>query len=90
VSDHALDEGELKSAASGGRDIALGKNSFLCSEYLPPDPPPGHGEHRYVFQLFALDHALELGDAPGRTALLDAMEGHVIAKGLLIGTYERA
>jgi Raf kinase inhibitor-like YbhB/YbcL family protein len=84
-----LAEGALKSPGSDGRRIALGKNSFLCTDYLPPDPPPGHGEHRYVFQLFALDQALTLDDAPGRTALLEAMNGHVISKGILIGTYER-
>jgi Raf kinase inhibitor-like YbhB/YbcL family protein len=85
----ALAEGALKSPGSNGRHIALGKNSFLCTEYLPPDPPPGHGEHRYVFQLFALNQALAIDGAPGRTALLEAMNGHVISKGILIGTYER-
>jgi len=87
--DRALGEGALKSAGSKGAAIELGKNSFLCSEYLPPDPPPGHGEHRYVFQLFALDRALDIDAAPGRTALLAAMQGHVCSKGLLIGTYQR-
>ncbi len=85
----SLAEGALKSPGSDGRNIALGKNSYLCTEYLPPDPPPGHGEHRYVFQLFALDQALAIDDAPGRTALLEAMNGRVISKGILIGTYER-
>jgi Raf kinase inhibitor-like YbhB/YbcL family protein len=89
ATDRALDEGALKGPGSNGVDIALGKNSFLCSDYLPPDPPPGHGEHRYVFQLFALDQALEIDEVPGRTALLAAMEGHVLSKGLLIGTYTR-
>ena len=89
VRDRAIGEGVLKSPSLNGQEIALDKNSFLCSEYLPPDPPPGHGEHRYVFQFFALDRVLEIGEAPGRTALLEAMEGHVISKGLLIGTYER-
>jgi Raf kinase inhibitor-like YbhB/YbcL family protein len=88
--DRSISEGALKSTGSKGQEIALGKNSFLCSEYLPPDPPPGHGEHRYVFQLFALDRVLETDGIPGRTALLKAMEDHVISKGLLIGTYERA
>jgi Raf kinase inhibitor-like YbhB/YbcL family protein len=87
--DRAIGEGAMKSSTSKGQKIALGKNSFLCSEYLPPDPPPGHGEHRYVFQLFALDQVLEIAEVPGRTALLEAMEGHVISKGLLIATYQR-
>src|SRR6476620_8152556 len=36
----------------------LGRNSYLRPRYLAPDPPPGHGPHRYVFQLFALDCSL--------------------------------
>ena len=89
TNDRVLAEGPLKSEGSEGRNIELGKNSFLCSEDLPPDPPPGHGQHRYVFQVFALDHPLDFDKAPGRTALLEAMAGHVISKGCLIGTYER-
>ncbi|RYC31126.1 YbhB/YbcL family Raf kinase inhibitor-like protein [Lichenibacterium minor] len=88
--DGALAEGELKSAGAQGRAHHLGKNSFLKAEYLPPDPPTGHGPHRYAVQVFALDAALSLDAEPGRGALVEAMQGHVMAKGLLIGTYERA
>lgn len=61
---------------------------------MPPDPPPGCGAHRYVFQgyvfqVFALDCVPRFESRPGRTELLDKIKGHVIAKGLLIGTYER-
>ncbi len=67
----------------------LGRNSFLKAEYLPPDPPPGHGRHRYVFQLYALDEALSFDTPPTREAIVEAMKARVLAKGLLIGTYER-
>ncbi len=87
--DDELAEGALKSPGSGGGAISLGRNSFLGAEYLPPDPPPGHGPHRYCFQVFALDKALELHGSPIRTQVAHAMKGHVIAKGLLVGTYER-
>ena len=71
-----------------GRDV--GRNSFLREGWLPPDPPTGHGEHRYAFQLFALDGgAGDPGATPGRDALVAAMAGHVLAAGLLIGTYSR-
>ena len=72
------------------RGASFGKNSFLRSGWLPPDPPRGHGVHRYCFQLFALDIVPELEEGSGRGALVKALAGHVIAKGLLIGTYERA
>ena len=84
-----LAEGALKSTGSGGEAISLGRNSFFGAEYLPPDPPPGHGLHRYCFQVFALDVAPKLSGSPIRTQVAHAMKGHVIAKGLLVGTYER-
>ena len=87
--DGALAEGDLLSAGSPGKPHRLGKNSFMKAEYLPPDPPSGHGPHRYVFQLFALDKRPEAGPEPGRKAVVEAMRGHVVAKGRLIGTYER-
>lgn len=87
--DGELPEAGLKSKGADGDAHALGKNSFLSAEYLPPDPPTGHGPHRYVVQVYALDRALKLSGTPGRGALLDAMRGHVVAKGVLTGTYER-
>ena len=84
-----LAEGALKSPGGTGEPQALGKNSFLKAEYLPPDPPTGHGPHNYMFQLFALDRAPALDADPGRGAVVDAMRDHVLAKGVLIGTYER-
>lgn len=71
-----------------GRDV--GRNSFFREGWLPPDPPTGHGEHRYCFQLFALNAtAPDPGGNPGRSALVESMRGHVIAAGLLVGTYSR-
>ena len=58
--------------------------------WLPPDPPPGHGPHRYVFQLFALANEPMLDPHPGRGALIKALRGNVLAHGILIATYERS
>lgn len=88
--DGELPEGALKSPHHPGEAISLGRNSFLGAEYLPPDPPPGHGPHRYVIQVFALDQAPDLHGKPIRTQLTHAIKGHVIARGMLIGTYERS
>jgi Raf kinase inhibitor-like YbhB/YbcL family protein len=86
----SLDAGALPSPGHRVGRFSLGQNSFLRSEWLPPDPPSGHGSHTYVFQLYALRSVVDLPESPGRGALLDAMRGHVIAKGKLIGTYARA
>ena len=52
--DGALAEGALDSADHDGSGLQAGRNSYLQARWLPPDPPPGHGVHRYAFQLFAL------------------------------------
>lgn len=67
----------------------VGRNSYGPQAWLPPDPPTGHGEHDYVFQLFALASARELGEKPGRSDVLEAMEGVILGAGVLIGTYAR-
>ena len=66
-----------------------GKNSKLGKGYAGAAPPVGHGPHRYHFQLFALDRVLGLPPNSGRSALLDAMRGRVIAWGEIVGHYER-
>lgn len=92
-----LDDGGFHEAALDAnatpparRGAVFGKNSFMKNGWLPPDPPTGHGPHRYCFQLYAIDCALALEEGSGRSALVGALAGHVLAKGLLIGTYERA
>ena len=57
--------------------------------YRGPAPPKGHGLHHYHFKLFALDGPLDLAPGVDKAALLAAIEGHVIAEGELIGTYQR-
>ncbi|AYV48544.1 YbhB/YbcL family Raf kinase inhibitor-like protein [Caulobacter flavus] len=85
----ALPEGQLRSPGHDGLDESLGKNSFLQAGWLPPDPPTGHGPHLYVFQLFALDRKLAFEAPPSRGRFLKAIEGHVLAKGMLVATHER-
>lgn len=88
--DGQLAEGAIEADGGGGSDGSdVGRNSFLGEGWLPPDPPSGHGEHHYAFQLFALAAGPDLGDTPRRSAVLRAMEGRVLAAGLLTGTYSR-
>jgi Raf kinase inhibitor-like YbhB/YbcL family protein len=56
--------------------------------YAGPMPIPSHGPHSYVFQLFALDAPLALGDRFGLDDVIRAMPGHVLGRARLDGTYE--
>jgi len=64
-----------------------GTNDWNRTGYGGPCPPIGR--HRYFFKLYALDIVLpDLG--PARKAELEkAMEGHVLAKTELVGTYQK-
>ncbi|MGP7796579.1 YbhB/YbcL family Raf kinase inhibitor-like protein [Sphingomonas sp. CLY1604] len=85
-----LTEGAIVGDGAGTPEGDVGRNSYFREGWLPPDPPTGHGTHRYAFQLFALDgEAGDPGETPGRAAVLEAMAGHVLAAGVLIGTYSR-
>jgi len=52
-------------------------------------PCPPIGRHRYFHRLYALDILLPDLHHPTRAALEKAMEGHVLAKAELVGTYRR-
>jgi Raf kinase inhibitor-like YbhB/YbcL family protein len=67
-----------------------GRNDFGATGYRGPCPPPGHGRHRYVFRLFALDSELELGAGAAKAELEQAIAGHVLTMAELVGTYERS
>jgi len=85
-----LEEGAIVGDGAGSPDRDVGRNSYLREGWLPPDPPTGHGAHRYVFQLFALGPDVGVpGETPGRTAIIEAMAGHVLAAGVLTATYGR-
>jgi len=88
--DGALAEGALDAETAERAGTRVGRHSFLGKGWLPPDPPPGHGVHRYVFQVFAMAGLEpEWSDTPGRDEVLRALEEHAIASGCLMGTYER-
>lgn len=70
---------------SGARQ---GINDFGNLGYGGPCPPPGK-PHRYFFRLHALDITLNLPPGVNRADLDQAMAGHVLAVGTLMGTYER-
>jgi Raf kinase inhibitor-like YbhB/YbcL family protein len=84
-----LSEAALNSPDHEGIGLQAGRNSYLMHAWLPPDPPPGHGPHRYVFQVFALGDGASFSAAPGRHEVFRAIEEHVVGAGYAIGIYER-
>ena len=64
-----------------------GTNDFRRLGYGGPCPPGG--THRYFFKLYALDTMLELDSGITKGQLLEAMEGHILAEGQLMGIYSR-
>lgn len=65
-----------------------GRSDFKRTAYGGPCPPSG--SHRYFFKLYALDAALGGLHEPTAGDLEKAMQGHVLARGELVGTYQRA
>jgi Raf kinase inhibitor-like YbhB/YbcL family protein len=81
------DGGELK---DGSRQIS-GSGPFYRG---PAEPASGPAVHHYVFELYALNAALEvpaLGQSPKLTedAVRAAMTGKIVGKGSLVGTFKR-
>lgn len=66
---------------------AQGVNGAGRVGYMGPCPPGG--THRYFFKVYVLDRDLDLGGGATKEDLLDAMEGHILAEGRLVGTYRR-
>jgi len=98
AADGALAEGSMSAVGDETPIVRMGLNSFLREQWLAPDPPPGHGVHRYVFQVFALaardtggldDGEEGLPESPGREAARSAIQRRGLASGCLVGTHER-
>ncbi len=70
---------------SGGRQ---GKNDFGRLGFGGPCPPRGPA-HRYFFKLYALDTDLSLPAGATKKQVEEAMKGHILAQGQLMGKYGR-
>jgi Raf kinase inhibitor-like YbhB/YbcL family protein len=90
VYDLPPDTRELATGAGAGHLPAgarSGTNDWNRTGYGGPCPPIGR--HRYVHTLFALDAPLGDLGAPTRAALDRAMQGHILARAELVGTYAK-
>ncbi|HYN82832.1 MAG TPA: YbhB/YbcL family Raf kinase inhibitor-like protein [Gemmatimonadaceae bacterium] len=82
----SLPEDASKKGLPGG--AAHGRNDWDKREYGGPCPPIGR--HRYFFKVYALDKELAFVAPPTKNDLLKEMEGHVLASGEIMGTYQNA
>ncbi len=83
----SLPEGVPPRDAVPGSGIQ-GVNDFRRTGYGGPCPPHGPA-HRYVFTLYALDSRLDLRPGLTKADLLKVMEGHILARGEIVGRYKR-
>jgi len=73
----------------GSRQVSLRSNA-----YMGPGAPPGP-YHHYTFELYALDTKLDVPQgtpqeaAATRTAVVNAMDGHVLGKAVLVARFHR-
>jgi len=86
-----LPPGETSLAEGMPKDAALpngarqGSNDSRKVGYDGPAPPSG--THRYFYKVYALDAMLTPADGMTKAHLLQAMQGHVLAQGELMGKY---
>jgi Raf kinase inhibitor-like YbhB/YbcL family protein len=66
-----------------------GKNDYGDVGWGGPQPPRGHGVHRYEFRLSALDTLLNLPPGSTKAQVEKAMQRHVLARANTMGTYRR-
>ena len=85
---NSLPEGASgKAMPPGAKEL---KNSFGFVGYGGPQPPPGTGDHPYVFTIYALDvEELDLPEETDLSSFNRALSGHVLAKGSLTGYFGR-
>lgn len=77
--------GDDETLADGAKQ---GLNGFRKVGYGGPCPPPGK-PHRYVFTLYALDAPTGAEARASKANVLRAIEGHVLGRAELVGTYAR-
>jgi hypothetical protein len=66
------------------------RNDANMLGYVGAGPPPGHGPHRYVFAVHALDVDHTGATVDSMPAFVGfTMYGHTLARALLTATFER-
>ena len=81
---------EAEAGKPGPGALRQGKNDFGNAHYDGPQPPIGHGPHRYRFRLAALDvPSLSLAGDVGVLGIWKEAGKHALETAVLVGTCER-
>ena len=72
----------------GSTNGVQGTNSHDGVGYVGPHPPANDPPHHYHFQVLALDRMLDVAAGARREAVLAAANGHVVAKGEVVATFQ--
>lgn len=75
--------------AADDPSIVQGTNDSGELGWSGPCPPARHGPHDYEFHVFAVDETPQLPSSTTRDELYRALDGHALAMGVLVGTYDR-
>jgi len=78
------------SGAAELQGMINGLNGLGRAGYFGPRPPANGHLHDYHFRVYALDSALNLPVGLNKAALLEAIDGHVLGTGMLMGHYQAA
>ncbi len=74
---------------AGLEGLTNGVSGVSRPGYFGPRPPVDGQLHAYHFRVYALDQDLDLPEGLNKEELMEAMEGHVLATGMLMGHYQR-
>jgi hypothetical protein len=79
---------KLAEGADPPASSVQGRNDFGSDGYRGPCPPPG-SPHHYHFKVYALDTMTALRGGASESSFQDAIKGHVLATGEIVGTFKR-
>lgn len=80
---------DVQISVAGLEGAINGNNGLNRAGYFGPRPPANGHLHAYHYRVYALDNELGLEPGLNKEQLLEAMDGHILATGMLMGHYER-
>lgn len=66
-----------------------GLNGTRQAGYFGPRPPADGKVHQYHFRIYALDAEMNLAEGLNKESLLEAIDGHILGTGMLMGHYQQ-